>query len=182
MRCLVDLDGVLVDLLTGWCQAKGFTIPNPYPFGTMQFAHMFPTVNPKDVWNDCGQSFWANLPMMPDAELLVSDLQFLFGRKVFPITSIVGPPVSAVGKIQWLARNLPHFAGSYFITSQRTQLADQKTILIDDDEVHIAKFRKAGGHAVLMPRIWNCSHDLAHKSLVHTMSEVARLVRAEQYY
>jgi 5'(3')-deoxyribonucleotidase len=181
MRVLVDMDGVLVDLLTGWCEFKGLSIPDPYPLGTMRFDKLF-AIEQKNVWKGCEARFWATLPKMPDASLLMSDLEFLFGFKhVFPITSIIGPPIAAAGKIEWLLRNFPTFYGSYFITNQRNQLANQETILIDDDENHILEFKRAGGHAVLVPRIWNSAYHSAHESILLVMGEVARLARAERY-
>lgn len=180
MRCLVDLDGVLVDLLTGWCRHNNFTIPDPYPFGTMRFDQLF-DVKQRDIWKGCGVEFWASLPKMHDASLIMSNLEILFERRIFLITTIIGPSICAAGKIEWVHRNFPKLHNSYFITRQRTQLANEETILIDDDDAQVAAFQGAGGHAVLVPRIWNSAYHSAHESALFVIQQVAKIVRAEQY-
>ena len=171
MRCLIDMDGVVVDLLTGWVKRRGLTLPTPYPVGVQRFDLLFKDMTLTDPWDGCDEKFWAELPLMPDAKLLVHSIVKLFGAaNIFFVTSIVGPPASAAGKIHWLAKNFPGLSQQYFITSNRGQLANYETILVDDELPHIEDFASRGGKTVLYPTLWNSRHLQARKAHIITLS------------
>ncbi len=181
MRVLLDMDGVLVDFLSGWLKLTGRTAPDPWPAGEQELSKVFPDLQPHHVMTGCDEKFWTELPMMPDAMSLIAALVSMFRREdIVLVTSIIGTPASAAGKIHWIFRNLPMFSGQYMITPCRNNLADGDTLLIDDQTSHVWSFLKAGGKAIIVPRPWNSEHRNAHMSTKTVLAEVALFMSRAQ--
>ena len=62
-------------------------------------------------------------------------------------------PLCIVGKSMWLDRYFPKVKRIF--TSEKYFCADPQTILIDDTDAKIEKFRKHGGRTVTFPQPWN---------------------------
>lgn len=109
-----------------------------------------------DLWQTidrAGQAFWQDMPVMPWAQELYDVLR---PYSVVFCTSPAYNPVCAAGKMAWLQR----FTGDralrdVVITPRKELLARPRSILIDDLERNVRKFRTAGGQAILFPAPYN---------------------------
>lgn len=105
-----------------------------------------------DAW---GLSFWACMHYYPWA----NHLYIMLGEygDVVILTSPSLSPNAFAGKVNslqgWLGRGFREFI---LCPSQlKHKLANKTSILIDDSEKNIRKFKEAGGHPILFPQPWN---------------------------
>lgn len=138
----VDLDGVLADLDAGYYAKWGYT-PGPAD-GPPDPAFW------KNIMGD--KRFFAELPLMEDAELLVNTVKMLSPTVEF-LTACSDTWYDSVRaqKIEWAGK---HFPGIPIHTVRRgtdkARYARSKhDILIDDTHANINAWRKAGGSGVL---------------------------------
>lgn len=100
--------------------------------------------------------FWESIEPYPGA------IDFLHRlRELAPLSFVTQPfalPGVKEGKGAWLRR---HGLGDLAVefsdpeTGKRDHLASPDTILVDDNDMHLAAFDRAGGHAVCVPQPWN---------------------------
>ena len=75
-----------------------------------------------------------------------------------PITD----PLCVAGKVDWINTEIPReMRRNFLIGPNKAIAARPDALLIDDHDQNVTDFRKAGGHAILMPRPWNSLHDMA---------------------
>lgn len=152
MRAFIDMDGVLVDLLPAWLKLKGLKMPNPWPDGVYDLKKIF-SIEDHNIWDGCDEKWWAELPPTPDAAEIVKTVEGYVGL----IYLITNPIViaGASGKIQWISKNFPRFAMRWMMGPCRTTLANDETILIDDESKNIDSFNQSGGRGITLARKWN---------------------------
>ena len=75
-----------------------------------------------------------------------------------------GNAESVVGKIQWIEKHLPEYKRRYLIGPEKHFCSHRNSILIDDSDENVMKFREEGGDAILVPRMWNCNYGNRHHS------------------
>ena len=129
-----DLDGVLVNFEKGYVNLTG---QKPPPYGIKYDAKAF-----WDPIAKAGAPFWVNLEWMPDGKALWNYI-----KPYSP--SILSAPSrdksSGEGKTLWMNQNLP---GVHLIlkpASKKQELASPNSILIDDREDNIQRWKDAGG-------------------------------------
>ena len=161
---LLDLDGVIVDFIGGF--RKWYNIPNtittfPGDYDmTPEKYGLDMTI--KEMWQGLSYDFWINLEFTPEAEnilKLVHDLN---------TTILTSPSSNGVnGKQEWIKKNMSRYfyKKKYLIGPDKSACAHPGALLIDDSDHKVAKFRKAGGHAILFPQHWNAHHSVVNKSV-----------------
>lgn len=165
MKILLDLDGVLVDLVKGLCDFVDKKLEKiPWPPGSYNcFKHI--GIDPEEFWTkQSTPEFWANLPWMPDGKDIVNFLERKFGSKNICLLTSPGNAESVTGKIQWIEKHLPQYKRRYLIGPEKHFCSHSNSLLIDDCNENVVKFRQEGGDAILVPRLWNCNCDERHQS------------------
>lgn len=118
-----------------------------------QFTH-------ESFWRLFERSFWANLPLSEEFDLLLTKSEALVGRKnVCILTCPVSNPDCTAGKVEWIYANLPVWLHRQFLIGpQKYLLARPQALLIDDSDENVDVFRRHNGQAFLLPRPWNSRH------------------------
>jgi len=175
MKIMLDMDGVITDFLSfpklfGIDPQELHDILEPGVWrveGT--FAKLLNEKRGKNfseakarrlMWlmaNNAGAKWWANLPVYPWADDLIK-LCKSFGKMYF--CTAIWCPAAAQGKVEWFNKVFGDDFKDYFLTSQKHLLAAPDTVLIDDCDENIDRFRKAGGSAILFPQKWNSNHKI----------------------
>lgn len=190
---LLDMDGVVSNLAAAVCIAHGLdpesTIANS-PEGEFMFEK-WPEfketgIDTDKLWEGaCGRTFWNSIKPYDGAYEFYSELVCKYASEHLTFsTSPNRDPECASGKIDWLRKFTrdPYFRW-YSIGPRKYLMANSHTILIDDSDKNIRKFKEHGGHAVLVPRRWNSrygiSADLKTNELIYrfVLSEVAYIVQ-----
>ncbi len=160
MKCLLDLDGVLVDFVGGVCDF--YRIPDPYLDPSLKGKWDFVEaigMSESTFWNPLGEEFWANLKPMPDMENILGIVESVFGRSnVCLLTSPCRNDGCPTGKMRWIRQYLPQYSRQFLMGPRKEFCARDDHWLIDDADHNINAFRKAGGQTCLVPRVWNSLH------------------------
>lgn len=152
---LVDLDGVLCDLVTPLLALFGRTPPpGPWPSYSLGETLGLPEA---DVWRRVereGAAFWAELPPTPWAAALDNVLDASHEPWLI-CTSPTRDPACAAGKIAWLQRRYGAGFRRFVLTPHKDALALPGRRLLDDSDRNVDAFVAAGGDALLVPQPWN---------------------------
>jgi 5'(3')-deoxyribonucleotidase len=171
MKLLLDMDGVLADFVTGACTM--FNAENPYHdpanAGKWDFVPLLRSngidlpISESGFLASLDWKFWAGLPVMHDAYVIYDICVKAVGPKNLAI--LTSPPETnyvdcLFGKKEWLRKHFPNHPERNFIpTSAKEFCAHRDSFLVDDADHNIDPFTSEGGHAYLIPRIWNTRHD-----------------------
>lgn len=170
MKVFLDMDGVLVDFLGGlhsvFKEDYDYDV-YPYTLGKWNALDELRggTVPFEIIDGACCERLWAKLNWMHDGiriyEAVISNFD-----DVTLLTTPMPNPGSWTGKYLWVKEVLgPCMAKKMIITSgSKSVVAGPDTCLIDDRDKNVKDFGEAGGSAILVPRPWNCMHDLRHKT------------------
>ena len=149
IKLFVDLDGVLVDFIRGYYDLTGKDISGQW--------HDSP-----DFWRPiekAGCDFWVNLKWTKDGKKLWNYI-----KKYDP--EILSSPSesndSRVGKHKWVKKELPDTHLILRSAENKKEFANDHAILIDDRDVNIESWIKAGGIGIL------------HKSANETIKELKK--------
>jgi len=170
---LLDMDGVVCNLIRRVAkvhQVDYHELIAKWPRGEFNWLDgLNSVVDPKiknqaEVYSKikkAGIDFWRTARAYRLASAFYEKLKDRFGSKnVVFATSPALDPQCAAGKIAWLYKftKNPYFR-DYMIGSRKELMATwPDIILIDDRDSNVDAFRKAGGEAVLVPRVWNSAH------------------------
>ena len=151
----LDLDGVIVNFAQGcidWynldCKKEDFKY-----WGAI-FDYYEGTE--ASFWNGLTTKFWVGLKFTEEAKRILTLVEPLK-----PCILTAPPQNGAGGKQLWIQKFLPNYFTEkrYLIGPAKHYLAHGQSLLIDDSEDNVDKFRKVGGHAILVPRPWNRRRD-----------------------
>ncbi len=163
-RIFLDMDGPLVDFVSGalkihgWTQEKLYRAMEP---GEYDLARPM-GLTEDEFWTPihaAGERFWLELEPLPWAKKvieLVERLAFIGSASGNDNWWIVTAPTqdasSYSGKMKWLQwfRGIDCNSRVIF-TADKHLLAQRRTLLIDDRQETVDKFLKAGGDAVIFP-------------------------------
>ena len=170
MKCLLDLDGVVVDFMKGALRHHG--IANPYDdpklHGIWDWLRVLGYGD--EFWEPLGASFWANLDPMPDGFDILRIVENRFGKSnVCLLTQPCINEECMAGKMRWIKKHLPDYKSRYLMGPQKEFCAHPDHWLIDDADHNVNAFLKAGGRACLVPRIWNSLRDRATLPYLRTV-------------
>lgn len=146
------MDGVIADFVGGSLRVIGKTIP----FSDIRWDYYGQIgMTEKEFWteiNKHGPEFWSGLESFDWTKDLVS----LVSEKPWSILSTPSDhPQCQSGKIQWLQDKFGADFRNYVFTKNKQLLAKPGTVLIDDNDGNCARFKAAGGEAILFPQPWN---------------------------
>jgi hypothetical protein len=121
-----------------------------------------------EFWNALPRSVWSNTPKSLYCDELIDVCVDIIGKdNLFLATSPTKDPDCLAGKLEWIQENTPEFLHrQYVITPRKWLLANEKTLLIDDNGDNIKRFYLAGGNVIMFPRPWNCLHGMDSMSWV----------------
>jgi len=86
----------------------------------------------------------------------------LFGDREPAVVTCPQPfPSSYAGKAAWLQEHGWKIPGNAFLCSQKSDLANSRRVLIDDDARNCMAWSEAGGQAILFPTPANELHQIA---------------------
>jgi hypothetical protein len=157
-RIFLDLDGVLADWTSAAivsCGRDPAEVYSAWPQGGYDLAVAL-GISSSAMWSAVhrgGADFWADLEPYPWMGELVA-----LCRRTAPTTILTSPssdPLSLAGKLVWLQRHLGHDFRSFLVGPDKASCARFGAVLIDDREGGCNEFVRAGGQAIVFPRIWN---------------------------
>ncbi len=139
-KLFCDLDGVLADFNTGMADLLDETEP--------------PT---KNIWKALHQlsheeakNWWANLPMLPGAEKLWSEISEFYPTILSSPDLRPGFREACVkGKKEWVRKHLTPFPSAVIVNPNKEQYAAPHHILIDDREKILKPWIDHGGIGIL---------------------------------
>lgn len=156
-RLFLDLDGVVVDLLTAICNSgigKKFGLTPE--LATPELSDFFGMTR-DDFWRQFNSiDFWENLPKYSWSDQLVE-----FCYKNFDLYILTSPSWTATdcasGKLLWLKNNYPKLADEkrMILSNKKHIFANKNSILLDDTANKCELFADNGGLAILFPQIYN---------------------------
>lgn len=138
----VDLDGVLVDLAGGLSKRLGKDLSDKDVFD-FEFRKFIKETHPFAL-----SQFWAKLPPTKDCEKLWKAFK---SYKPLILTSVSGCINTVYGKELWCFTNLAIPSDRVFLSQNskdKALYASPKSLLIDDFDKNIQRFRDAGGMAI----------------------------------
>ena len=153
---LLDMDGVIVNLLHGLLRAHGrLDLYERWPIGVYNIPGVL-QMSGSDFWDPIaalGSEFWRTLPALPWMMELWSRLTSVareVGAELHICTSPTLDPGCLKGKLEWLQEAFGQRSFRNFVmTPQKHLLATDRTILIDDSQDNVINFCRAGGFALL---------------------------------
>lgn len=153
-KCLLDMDGVLVNFVKGVCAFHG--VDTPYPKYQNWNMEIPLGIDKNTFYGNLGREFWANLEWTPDGFEILEVVEERFGVKnVCLLTSPVAADGCIDGKMDWIKKHLPQYSRQFLVGPAKEFCANSNHFLVDDFEENIDKFNASGGRGVLVPRPWN---------------------------
>jgi hypothetical protein len=128
----------------------------------------------EEFWNAIPRDLWATAPLAPEWDYLIKRSAQLVGKEnVLLASTPTKCPEAHAGKVDWINTYMPKWMHrQYFITPRKWHLANSASLLIDDHDLNIEKFREEGGQALIVPRPWNNSHGIASAPRTTLLSPV----------
>jgi len=181
MNILLDLDGVMTDLIGTIAEVLNLDITDPDVRCRIKngekmdkMPDVFDSEEIRNLLDTTGAEFWASLPLLPHASDLYSALS-QEGEVIF-LSAPSNDPYSLAGKAMWIRK---HFGRSsqFLLGWPKYLCASQDAILIDDTQSHIDTFSEKGGNHYW----WPCSFcfedgDLkAEKEIQHAVEIIRRV-------
>lgn len=160
MKIFCDLDGVLADFVSAAFEIHGYeNLYEKYPekySGVYDICKVM-EISKREFWKPIqGESFWKNLPLLPDAKNLIGSLENNFGREnIYFLTSPSLDIGCYTGKLKWVHQHFPFYTYRTILFTKKYFLSDYRSFLIDDSPSNLKHFSLEGGTGILYPRIWN---------------------------
>ena len=160
-RVLLDMDGVLTNLVGGVCDHFGWTYPVSLTDPSLRteevsyYLHEVFDISRDEIWPELGREFWANLEPLPWAFDIIKILETRFGENICLLTHPVDTDGAIDGKRDWISKHTPQFRWRQQIGTAKWFCGSPLHVLIDDHEKNCKKFREAEGHTFLFPAPWN---------------------------
>ncbi len=135
--------------------------------------------NRHEFWTLFGEDFWVNLPVSSEMIHFIDWTVTAVGLKnVYILTSATGAAGCLEGKRKWVMKNLgSNWLGRLITCKDKFVCANKHSILIDDSQANVDKFRDHGGHAIMVPRPWNPLR--GNNAEKHVRCELLRMLRID---
>lgn len=194
LRIYLDLDDVLADFIGGVCRAWHVATPDllwhwtPGRWGITPplsdcLAHLgyHPAgwqLTEEEFWGRINgrEEFWSGLDALPWAGQVVQAVKEV-ADSWMTVTSVTSKCPSAYsGKVKWLQAYFgKDWAWNLHLTNHKEDLARPGTVLIDDMEETVRKFRAMGGAGIVFPRHHNSLHHYKHDPVSYIRSRLHQL-------
>lgn len=152
--CYLDMDGVLVDFVTGAHKLHG-----KMPFRMSEIDWNFDKgfdIPAEKFWGDMGREFWANLDWTPEGKDLLRGIEKIFGaHNVALLSSPIQTDGCRDGKADWVRRHIPQYEDRLMTGRNKFLFAGPTKVLVDDHDKNLTQFCLGGGRTVRVPRPWN---------------------------
>ena len=166
---LLDVDGILADFIRGTCKLYGWdhaALMADWPRDDPWDYYKRYRMTMGDFYGGierAGAAFWEWLEQYPHARRFYD-----FCRGQCPTTFCTTPspcPEGLAGKYRWLRRFTDRRElRDVVFTFDKAMLARPGVLLVDDSDANVARYRAAGGDAVLWPALWNARHAESDKA------------------
>jgi len=135
-----------------------------------------PVYDVPGFWNQVQREDWAGAPISKEFKLIFRVAQEIVKPEdIFILTTPTKDPNSLAGKLEWIHAHFPAFMHRQYLVGPRKHFcARPDTLLIDDSDDQVNKFREHGGHAILVPRPWNSAHALPTYAFLESQFLVLR--------
>ena len=158
----LDMDGVLVDFVTGMADAIGKKIIS-IPRGNSDME-TWPGIDmPVQAFQDAldaqGHLFWTELKKYSWSDELVDICETV--GDTYILTAPSRNPGCSSGKVAWIENNYPSLSKKIVLARDKFLCATPSRILIDDTEQKIADFINHDGRTILFPQPWNANAFMA---------------------
>lgn len=166
MKIFLDLDGVLGDFVGASAKLMGF---DPRIVTTWDYYPLIGTTQ-EEFWNRIhseGSRFWEEIEPYCWAKDLYEQC-----KKIAPTVILTSPsdhPSCVHGKAVWLKKHLGVGPSGYFMGSSKEFFAGPESVLIDDGDHNVEKFRANGGRSILFPQPWNKNREWPLNPVTFTM-------------
>lgn len=157
MKIFLDMDGVLADFVGGACTAHNRTCyDHPSHYGEFNLETIW-GISAAEFWAPTNNfEFWASLAKTPEADMIVETAVKLVGwENVAILTSPSLHPSCVPAKRYWIEKYYPRLTKNMIFAWGKGFIAGPGKLLVDDRDRNVDDFRAGGGHAVLVPRLWN---------------------------
>jgi hypothetical protein len=162
MYIFLDLDGVATNFLSGAC--KLFKVDEKelmerWGVGQYDMVKSAMGIPPEEFYKTIereGEQFWVDLERYPYADDLYN-----FCCGLAPTLFLTMPTFDAnciVGKIKWLQNWHGKDFRDYVLTPRKEAFAKWNSVLVDDRDDNIEKFKEKGGHGIVFPAVCNSRH------------------------
>lgn len=126
-------------------------------------------LTPSEFWQpiNSSETFWHDLDKTEEADELMELVDALTltekykNVKAFFASAPTPHAQCYAGKFSWVQMYYPKYYNSLILTKHKHLYASKESLLIDDNDRNVSEFRKAGGKAILFPRLWNSSHAMS---------------------
>ncbi len=156
---MLDMDGVCCDWITAALIAVNRKdLIHNWKAGITNLKEMT-GLEDKDIWKKIdalGSDWWKNLREYDWFWDLYSGLSDI-GEVMF-CTSPGWDSNSFKGKIEWLQDKFGRDFRNYIFTNKKYYVANENTILVDDNDKQCKEFIEHGGKAIVFPQLWNSMH------------------------
>lgn len=163
MRIFLDMDGVITDLVSHIITWFGLDFKiEDWPPGEYDLAKVLgiPTY---ELWSNLPIAFWESIP--PTEEF--DEIKSLLKDQDCWICTKPTDDRSIVGKLHWIQKYYPEMIvrERVIFISNKSLLAQNSALLIDDDEVKTDEFERFDGTAILVPRSWNRGYKMVMRPI-----------------
>lgn len=163
------MDGVLADFIGALSIAQ--CKPNPYTDPAIRGAALgcWDTdklwgISVKEFWAPSNTyEFWDTINKTPEADDIVDLVYRLVGEENVAMLTAPSTFEGCIpAKRAWIRRHYGDLSKRMIFTLSKEFLATPTNILIDDRDKNVDDYYRAGGPAILVPRLWNRLHALAN--------------------
>lgn len=179
-RLLLDMDGIIANFHKEITKAYGIVMPavGPVPWNVEEAFGI-----PKPWWARCDYDFWTGLEKTDEADQIVAlILEYFDTENICVLTGYTSDiqcnpkriGESLAGKLAWLDEHFQGVFKHFSMASTKHFNANARSILIDDNDHQVERFRSAGGYSILVPRIWNARYDFPSVGIINLLrTEIA---------
>ena len=131
---------------------------------------------PGGFWGQIKRHHWADMGVTDWCHELINICANAVGKKnVCILTSPVLDPDCAAGKMDWIYKEMPAWLHRQFLIGPCKQFcARPGSLLIDDCEENVKKFREYGGKGWEFPRPWNSRRDEDPQEWIKETGEILK--------
>lgn len=180
-RIILDLDGVLADIVVAAALWYEVDIPKEWPWGRYDAEKVLGLPGEgKQVWFDFPERFWVEIPWMPDGQAILKSCEMAVGAENVVICTHPTGSESFAGKEKWIARHIPAYRKRVVYAEAKWALAHPDALLVDDYGVNIGQFAAQGGQVCMVPRPWNDNWPHRSQALQYVNTRVLRFAQGAE--